>query len=428
MIDYVAAVQTTPLLCKLGIVIECGENQIVARFRGAAIGDICWVERKGDLPKLKTEVAKVKQDRVILEAFEAIKGVRVGDLVKPTNKPLATTVFKRFTPGYYNGFGDLISAFSDDDLGTRELLPLDSNALSVKDRSVEITPVKTGEPLIDLFTPTCLGQRMGVFAGSGVGKTSLLKSIINGSEFDASIIVLIGERGREVAEFVASSKQSQSNTIVIAATSDRPAIERYYACMSALAMAEYYRDQGLNIGLFIDSLTRLAHALRELALHAGANLLSNGYASNVFSNIPKLIERAGNKQGSGSITAFFTVLVDQDNFNDPIVDLVRSCTDGHVVLSRQLAERSLFPPIDVLKSLSRLVNEIHGSESLRVTSELKRNISIYLENKAAIELSLYEKGSDEDIDRAFSMVRKFESIFYANNKDLNLSNLKELCF
>ena len=279
--------------------------------------------------------------------------------------------------------------------------------------------LRLGVRAMDVFTPMRTGQRLGVFAGSGVGKSVLMSMLAKGSAADVIVIGLIGERGREAREFVEDvlGEEGRARSVVVTETSDAPALARRQAAYLTLTAAEYFRDQGLNVLCLMDSVTRFALAQREIGLAAGEPPTTRGYTPSVFAELPRLLERAGpGEEGSGSITGLFTVLVDGDDHNEPIADAVRGILDGHIVMSRQIAERGRFPAIDVLRSISRTVPEVYGPGEADVAGAARRSLAAYADMEELIRLGAYAAGSSEEVDRAIAVNAPLEH-FLGQGKD-----------
>ncbi|MBL8715975.1 MAG: FliI/YscN family ATPase [Myxococcales bacterium] len=272
------------------------------------------------------------------------------------------------------------------------------------------TALETGVRALDALLPLGKGQRIGLFAGTGVGKSTLLGMLCRHTKADVIVVGLVGERGREVLDFVrgALGEEGLARSVVVAATSDAAPLVRVRGALRATAIAEYFRDRGHSVLLVMDSVTRFAMALREATLAAGEPPLSKGYTPSVFAALPSLLERTGNGVGEGSITAVYTVLVEGDDLQDPIADAVRGILDGHVVLSRKLADRGLFPAIDVLRSVSRVATEICTSQHLRATSNVRDRLSAYTEAADLISIGAYAPGSDPRVDAARVAVPRIE--------------------
>ena len=265
--------------------------------------------------------------------------------------------------------------------------------------------LETGVKAIDTFLTLGKGQRVGIFSGSGVGKSTLLGMIARDVKADVNVIALVGERGREVQEFIDQSLGTEGlrRSVVIASTSDNPALVRCTAAMTATAIAEYFRDQGKNVMLIMDSITRFAMAQREIGLSIGEPPTARGYTPSVFASLPRLLERCGSSAGGGSITALYTVLVEGDDFNEPISDAVRSILDGHIVLTRELANQAHFPAIDVLKSVSRLVNILQTDQEKTTLKNAVTLLSTYEKSRDMIEIGAYKAGSNPELDQAIRL-------------------------
>ena len=273
------------------------------------------------------------------------------------------------------------------------------------------TPVKTGVRVIDLFTPMCAGQRIGIFAGSGIGKSTLLGMLARARGFDQCILALVGERGREVREFLEDSLGAERHrAIAIVSTGDESPMMRRLAPKTAMSIAEYFRDQGENVLLIIDSVTRFAHAARDVALAAGEPPVARGYTPSVFSELPKLLERAGpGEEGSGSITAIFSVLVDGDDHNEPVADNIRGTLDGHIVLDRATADQGRYPAVNIMSSVSRLADHVWSPEERGLVLKLRMLIARYEDTRDLRLMGGYHRGVDPELDRAIELVpRLFE--------------------
>ncbi|MFT3988584.1 FliI/YscN family ATPase [Aestuariivirga sp.] len=275
-------------------------------------------------------------------------------------------------------------------------------------RNLISVPVRTGVRAVDLFTPLCLGQRIGIFAGSGVGKSTLLAMLARAEGFDAIVIALVGERGREVRHFIEHTLGlNAARSVAVVATGDEDAMMRRLAPLTAFAIAESLRDEGRNVLLVVDSITRYAHACRDVAMAAGEPPVARGYPPSVFSSLPRLLERAGpGAEAQGSITGIFSVLVDGDDHNDPVADAIRGTLDGHIVLDRGVAESGRYPAIDLLASISRLADTALTVEQRSAVTELRKLVARYEETRDLRALGGYVVGSDEELDRAVALVPK----------------------
>ena len=280
--------------------------------------------------------------------------------------------------------------------------------------------IDTGVRALDIFAPLCLGQRLGLFAGSGVGKSVLLSMLARWTKCDVAVIGLIGERGREVQEFVEDDLGAEGLTrsVVVVATSDEPALMRRQAAWTTLAVAEHFRDQGLNVLCLMDSVTRFAMAQREIGLASGEPPATKGYTPTVFAELPRLLERAGpGLAGKGSITGLFTVLVDGDDHNEPVADAVRGILDGHVVMSRRIAERGRYPAIDLLKSVSRTLPHCHSEEENALRLAARAELSLYADMEEMVRLGAYKAGSSAEVDRAIALAPKIETLLKQGKQD-----------
>ena len=280
-------------------------------------------------------------------------------------------------------------------------------------------PVRTGVRVIDLFTPLCAGQRVGIFAGSGIGKSTLLGMLARSRGFTTAVIALVGERGREVREFLEDSLGAdRSHTIAIVATGDESPMMRRLAPKTAMSIAEYFRDIGENVLLIIDSVTRFAHAAREVALAAGEPPVARGYTPSVFSELPKLLERAGpGEKDSGSITAIFSVLVDGDDHNEPVADAIRGTLDGHIVLDRAIADQGRFPAINIMGSVSRLANHAWSADERSLVTKLRAMIARFEDTRDLRLMGGYHRGVDPELDKAIEVVPLLFDVMKQNPED-----------
>ncbi|HTJ01447.1 MAG TPA: flagellar protein export ATPase FliI [Methylovirgula sp.] len=308
-------------------------------------------------------------------------------------------------------------------------LPIEAQPPAALTRARVKSPVKTGVRAIDLFMPICAGQRIGIFAGSGVGKSTLLGMIAGSKGFDTVVIALVGERGREVREFLDDSLgANRAVAVTVVATGDESPMMRRLAPKTALTIAEYFRDRGENVLLIIDSVTRFAHAARDVALAAGEPAVARGYAPSVFSDLPKLLERAGpGSQGTGSITGIFSVLVDGDDHNDPVADNIRGTLDGHIVLDRGIADQGRFPAVNVLSSISRLAQHVWTKEQQILVMKLKAMIARFEDTRDLRLMGGYQPGQDAELDQAVLLVPKlYDSIIQTPNQPSSKDAFLEL--
>jgi flagellum-specific ATP synthase len=308
-------------------------------------------------------------------------------------------------------------------------MPFDAESPAAMRRSRVKTPIRTGVRVIDFFTPLCAGQRIGVFAGSGVGKSSLLAMLAKAPDFDVTVIALVGERGREVREFIEDTLgESRGSTVAVVSTGDESPMMRRLAPKAAMSVAEYFRDRGSAVLLIVDSVTRFAHAARDVALAAGEPPVARGYAPSVFSDLPKLLERAGpGVEGTGSITGIFSVLIDGDDHNDPVADSVRGTLDGHIVLDRAIADQGRYPAINILASVSRLAGTIWTSKQAALTAKLRNLVARYEETRDLRLIGGYVAGTDPALDQAVKLVpRLYEAMAQSPSANPSLDAIGEL--
>lgn len=384
---------------KSGAVAQVRGLVIEAYGPNLSIGDMCRVTtREGDIGVL-AEVVGFSEHRMLLMPLDEMHQVGPGSRVVAAGHAGAVPLPEGLTGRIVNGLGQPIDGKGDlhyDYL--RKVRGIPPEALS---REPIHRFFRTGVRSIDSFTSMGKGQRIGLFAGSGVGKSTLMGMLARGSSSDVNVIALIGERGREVREFVESSlsKEALERSVVVVATSDEPAMRRIRAAYMATSIAESYRDEGADVLFMMDSVTRFAMAQREVGLSVGEPPANRGYPPSVFSILPRLLERTGNSE-KGSITAYYTVLVEGDDMNEPIADAVRGILDGHIVLSRRMATANIFPAVDVLESVSRLATVVCDPESQFLVSRAREILAIYRENEDLINIGAYVKGSNPAIDEA----------------------------
>jgi flagellum-specific ATP synthase len=367
----------------------------------ASVGDVCIIERNGE-PVGKAEVVGFRLDRTLLMPLGKVEGIHPGLTVVGTKRPLSVGVGDALLGRVFNGLGDPI-----DGLGAVPSYRQRSITASIPN---PLTRRRIGEPLetgiraIDGITTIGKGQRMGIFAGSGVGKSVLLGMMARHCAADVNVIALIGERGREVREFIERDLGAEglARSVVVVATSDQPALIRIKGALIAATIAEHFRDEGKDVLFLVDSITRLATAQREVGLAIGEPPATKGFTPSVFSLLPQFLERAGTSE-NGSITGLFTVLVEGDDMDEPIADAARSILDGHIVLSRKLAHRNQFPAIDPLESISRCMPDVVSGEHVQQVALLKDLMATYRDHEDLIQIGAYAAGSNEQVDRAIRL-------------------------
>ncbi len=365
------------------------------------VGELCRLTtHSGDRPVL-AEVVGFKDKKTLLMPIADMHGISPKSEVVATGQPLKIKLGMSLKGRILDGLGNPM-----DDKGPinyDEKRPIYNDAPDPLDRPLITEQISTGVRAIDSMLTCGKGQRIGIFAGSGVGKSTLLGKIARSSKADVNVIAMIGERGREVREFIENNlgDEGMKKSVVVAVTSDKPVVVRLKGAFVATTIAEYLRDQGMDVMLLVDSITRLANAQRELGLAVGEPPTTRGYTPSVFSVLPRLLERTG-MTSKGSITAMYTVLVDGDDFNEPISDTVRSILDGHIILSRKLAAQNHFPAIDILDSVSRCMIDIVSSEHLQAAQKLKTAYAVYKEAEDMINVGAYVAGKNQRIDYAIS--------------------------
>lgn len=373
----------------------------------ANIGEVCLIHINASKDPILAEVVGFNHEKVILMPYGEVSQVGAGCLVEATGKPLRIKVGQGLIGQVVDSLGYPLDG-SPLPKGLTAFTT-DRNPPNPMDRKPIHKPIQSGVKVIDSLLTVGLGQRIGLFAGSGVGKSTLLGMIARNSDADINVIALIGERGREVREFIENDlgEEGLKNSIVVVATSDQPALMRIKGAFTATAISEYFRELGYNVNLLMDSVTRVAIAQREIGLATGEPPTTKGYTPSVFALLPKLLERTGSND-KGTITAFYTVLVDGDDLNEPIADTLRGILDGHFVLDRKLAEQGQYPAINVLQSISRVMDRIIDHSHLELAREIRSLLATYEENSELIQIGAYRRGTDKNIDRAITLFPKIQ--------------------
>lgn len=369
------------------------------------MGEVCLIKRDGD--PLMAEVVGFTKDEVILSPLGEMTGIGPSSEVIPMRIPLQVRVGPQLLGRILDSLGNPMDEESKGPLVLEETYPVINAPPDPLKRQIISEPLPTGVRCIDGALTVGKGQRMGIFAAAGVGKSTLLGMIARYAQADVNVISLIGERGREVREFMENDLGTEGleRSVIIVSTSDQPAQSRVNAAYVGTAIAEYFRDQGKNVILMMDSVTRFARALREIGLAAGEPPARAGFTPSVFATLPRLLERSGNSD-RGSITAFYTILVAGDDLNEPVSDEVRSILDGHIILSSDLASQYHFPAIDVLRSISRVLTNITDQEHVQLIGKLREVLSNYKKNELLIRIGEYKPGSDKNADFAIKYIDK----------------------
>ncbi|UCE24849.1 MAG: FliI/YscN family ATPase [Candidatus Zixiibacteriota bacterium] len=407
----------------VGLVIESAGPAI-------SIGRICNIENRDDGRKTKAEVVGFRDDRILLMPLGPISGITPGAIVTSTSEQLRVPVGPELIGRVIGGLGQPIDGKGM--LITPATRSINSEPIPALSRKRITEKLITGIRAIDLTSTVGKGQRMGIFAGSGVGKSIMLGMMARGSSADVNVVALVGERGREVREFIEKDlgKEGMKNTVVVAVTSDQPALIRIKGAMVATTIAEYFRDQGMDVMLLMDSLTRIAMAQREIGIAVGEPPTTKGHTPSVFALLPKLLERAGQNQ-HGSITGLYAVLVEGDDMNEPVSDAVRSILDGHVTLSRKLAAMNQYPAVDALDSISRLMVEVASDEAFELAGRVREIYSVYRDAEDLINIGAYVKGSNPKIDDAIVKIDPLNQFFRQGIMEIadyeqSLGQLKEI--
>lgn len=368
----------------------------------AKVGDLCEIII-GEDKRITSEVVGFSGKKLILMPYDKAEGVSEGCLVENTGKGLMIPVGDALLGHTLDGIGR--PSDTDEDLRLPDLYPADAEPPDPMARKIIDEPLPLGVKAVDGLLTVGKGQRIGIFAGSGVGKSTLMSMFARNTKADINVIALIGERGREVREFIERDlgEEGLRRSVVVIATSDKPALIRNKAAKTATAIAEYFRDKGKDVLLMMDNMTRFSMAQREIGLASGEPPVTRGYPPSVYSEMPKLLERAGNSD-RGSITGLYAVLVDGDDFNEPITDTARGILDGHIMLNRALAARNHYPAIDVMASISRVMNAVVDSDHKKSAGKLKSVMATYAQQEDLINIGAYKMGSNPSIDYAISKI------------------------
>ncbi|MFW6273342.1 MAG: flagellar protein export ATPase FliI [Halanaerobium sp.] len=382
----------------IGLVIESIGPQV-------SIGELCLI--KTDQEDIKAEVVGFDDNKVLMMPIGEMEGIKPGARVVATEEKLKVKVGESLLGKILNGNGEVING---EVMAELEEVNVNQNPPDPLKRQRIKEPLSMGVRCIDGLLTCGKGQRLGIFAGSGVGKSTLLGMTARNTNADINVIGLIGERGREVRDFIEKDlgEEGLKRSIVVAATSDQPALLRVKAANITTAIAEHFRDQGEDVLLMMDSVTRVAMALREVGLAIGEPPATRGYPPSVFAKLPKLLERTGTNE-VGSITALYTVLVEGDDFNEPVSDTVRGILDGHISLSRELAEANHYPAVDVLSSISRIMKDIVSDQHVEAAFQFKKLLAEYKQSEDLINIGAYESGSNPELDRAIKKIDKINN-------------------
>jgi flagellum-specific ATP synthase len=404
---YLSQIQAIETVQKYGKVTQVIGLTIESLGPEVKIGELCYLYPAPLKEPIEAEVVGFRENRVLLMPMHDLSEIGPGCLVVATGQPLEVKVGYSLLGTILDGRGRPLD--QTDLPGGLKAVSTNRKPPNPMTRPRITTPFQLGVRAIDGLLTVGQGQRIGIFAGSGVGKSTLMGMAARNSEADVNVIALIGERGREVRDFIERDlgEEGLKKSVVVVATSDQPPLQRIKGALTATSIAEFFRDQGKNVMLMMDSVTRFAMAQREVGLAIGEPPTSKGYTPSVFALLPKLLERSGTAE-TGSITAFYTVLVDGDDMNEPIADAVRGILDGHIVLDRKLAQKGQYPAINVPQSVSRVMKEIVTPAHMKSAEEFKRLLAVYVSSEDLINIGAYKAGTNSNIDKAISIHPEIE--------------------
>ncbi|MEZ8082561.1 FliI/YscN family ATPase [Enterovibrio norvegicus] len=398
---------------------------VEATYRQCVVGEVAIIFAGSKT--VECEVVSIQNDTCLLAPLNTLEGIGVGDSVE--YKGCLPSVQKIEHPfgKILNGFGVEVSDSKTKD-NSQDILSISSEPISVYLKTPVSEKISTGSQIIDDILPLGLGQKVGIFAGSGVGKSTLLNKFHSRMDVDVKIVAMVGERSREVVDFYHTQMGSgnSNDTILVASTSeDLPSLKRR-AVYVALAYAKHYCEQGLNVVVILDSITRLAHALREIGISRHEPPVARGYPPSVFAELPRIVEQCGNFKDKGSITGIMSVLVDGDDENEPVSDFMRGVLDGHFILDRKLANTGLYPSINILKSRSRTMENVLNDDQLIFERKVRQVYSDYAEVEDVVRTGIYQEGTSEDIDYVVQLKKKLDSALYSWNKSVDMELIKDV--
>jgi len=420
-------IKQKPLSQPYGKIRHINATNLIATGLNPSVGDIVKIVSSKNT--ILGMVTALKEKEFIVTPFSFVEGLKVGDKVYIDEEGLYIPVGEGLLGRVVDAFMRPVDGLGEIKYSTK--YPIIKKPIPPLNRGVIDEVFPTGVKAIDGLLTCGVGQKLGIFAGSGVGKSTLMSMIVKGSKADIKVIALIGERGREIPEFIEHNLGGDlTNTIIVVATSDDSALMRKYGAFSAMAVAEYFKDKGKNVLFLMDSVTRFAMAQREIGLAQGEPPTSKGYPPSAIMLLPQLMERAGKEKNKGSITAFFTVLVEGDDTSaDPIADQARSILDGHIILDRELTDYGIYPPINILKSASRVMGNVVDKTHLQKAQRFKRLYALLKENEVLIRIGAYQKGVDKELDEAIEKKEKMEEFLkQAPNTLYTFDEIKKMLF
>lgn len=404
----VEEIHAVPMGRRLGRIVSFNGLVVEGSGPDARLGELCEIEAAAGAAPVLAQVVGFRDERVMLMPYGHVEGICADSPIRATGRPIVVPVGDELLGRAVNAFGEPLDGLGE--LRATQAYPLFREAINPLARAPIDTVLETGVRAIDALLTLGVGQRVGVFAGSGVGKSTLLGMLAREVSADVTVLGLIGERGREVGDFIDHSLGAEGlrRSVVVVATADEPALVRVHAAHAAHAIAEYFRDQGKSVLLIVDSMTRFAMAQREIGLAIGEPPTFRGYTPSVFAQLPKLLERCGRMRSGGAISGVYSVLVEGDDMNEPVTDHMRSILDGHIVLTRELASRGHHPAIDVLQSVSRLMSRLTDGDEAAMAGDVKRQLALYAASRDLIELGAHQRGVNPALDRAIDLKPVFD--------------------
>ena len=413
---YLDIIKKTQTIKQIGKITEIIGLTIESDGPKSSIGDLCYIYNELDEEPTMAEVVGFRKDKILLMPLASPDGIRPGALVVNTGEAMKIGVGNQLIGRVLDGLGRPIDTLGE--IRFSEYRSTQADAINPLKRKRISEPISLGIKAVDGFATVGKGQRMGIFAGSGVGKSTTLGMMAKNTSADLNVIALVGERGREVKEFIEEilGTEGMKRSIVIAATSEQPSLVKIKAAFVATSIAEYFRDKGMDVLFMLDSVTRIAMAQREVGLAIGEPPATRGYTPSVFALMPKLMERAGTNE-LGTITGLYTVLVEGDDFNEPISDTSRSILDGHIVLSRALAHKNHYPAVDVLQSLSRVMGDVTSDEHRAAAGKIRNLMAVHAKNEDLINIGAYVTGSDPLCDTAIGMMDNINAFLKQTTKE-----------